>query len=55
MLEALRLDPDLNVRKAASRGGPSLGPNALDSLSEAVAHENMGVRLAAIRGIGDVG
>jgi hypothetical protein len=55
--EALRLDPDAKVRAAAARLGSALGGKgkALDALRDALEDENMGVRLAALRGLGGIG
>jgi HEAT repeat protein len=55
--EALRLDPDPKVRAAAARRGKALGKRdkALDTLRQALEDENMGVRLAALRGLGAIG
>ncbi|MBW2276056.1 MAG: HEAT repeat domain-containing protein [Deltaproteobacteria bacterium] len=55
--EALRLDPDPKVRAAAARLGSALGGKGkgLDALRDALADENMGVRLAALRGLGAIG
>jgi HEAT repeat protein len=55
--EALRLDPDPRVRSAAARLGRALGDRGkgLDALRDALADANMGVRLAALRGLGAIG
>jgi HEAT repeat protein len=55
--ETLRLDPDPLVRAAAARLGEALGGRgkAIDALRGALDDENMGVRLAALRGLGQIG
>jgi HEAT repeat protein len=47
----LRLDPDPKVRAEVAQRGEALGPNALVVLKRALGDENLGVRLAALRGL----
>ncbi len=53
--EVLRVDPDPRVRAAAARAGGALGEGALDALRSALEDGNMGVRHAALRGLGELG
>ncbi|MFO8072723.1 MAG: HEAT repeat domain-containing protein [Polyangia bacterium] len=55
LCEVLRLDPDPKVRAAAARAGEALGDGALDALRSALEDGNMGVRHAALRGLGELG
>jgi HEAT repeat protein len=53
--EALARDPDPLVRAAAARTGPALGDDALEALRGALGDRALGVRYAALWGLGELG
>ncbi len=53
--DTLQRDPDPKVRAEAARRGNSLGSRSVIALKEALIDENLGVRLAALRGLVETG